>query len=59
MFFVSIKNPPEAVVSGEFCNYKLCKKINHTITRFSFFAQRTVNVWNSWPDYVDFRSLIY
>jgi len=37
--------------------YKLCKQTNHTNTRFSFFGQRIINVWNSLPDCVDFRSL--
>jgi len=30
--------------------------MSHTNT-FHFFAQRTVNVWNSWPDSVDLRFL--
>ena len=35
-----------------------CRNVQrHNNTRFSFFGQRTINVWNSLPDCVDFRSL--
>ena len=36
--------------------YKLYKQTNQTNTRF-LFGQRILNVWNSLPDCVDFRSL--
>jgi len=50
-FFVSRKNLLEVTVTSS------ANRPTNTNTHLSFFGQRIINVWNSLPDYVDFRSL--
>jgi len=50
-FFVSTKNLLEVTVTSS------ANRPTILIHVFSFFGQRVINVWNSLPDCVDFRSL--